>query len=153
MPDLNDGRQLLKEWREVMDAVVASAASAAGRPDLPRDLLRATQRQLELLQSIIDSEQRIQGDMVGTLFAPIDAVFDMLEETSATLRHQAEALQSAGRAIEEAAGLMKSQAELFERMIATLRQPSDLAKAAAGNVRRPVKRPASAAKRKPSKPK
>ena len=139
MPDLS-GRELLKEWREVMDSVVASAASAAGRSELPRDLLRATQRQLELVQNIIDSEQRLQGDLVGTIFAPVDAVFDMLQETGSTLRRQAEALEAAGRALEETARLMKGQAELFERMIATLRQPSDLAKAAAGSVRRPGKR-------------
>ena len=139
MPDLN-GRELLKEWREVMDSVVSSAASAAGRSELPRDLLRATQRQVELLQRIIDSEQRVQGDVVGTIFAPVDAVFDMLQQTGATLRRQAEALEAAGRALEETAGLMKSQAELFERMVATLRQPSDLAKAAAGSVRRPGRR-------------
>jgi hypothetical protein len=141
MPDLN-GRELLKEWREVMESVVGSAASAAGRADLPRDLVRATQRQLEMIQSIIDSEQRLQGDVVGTIFAPVDAVFDLLQETGATLRRQAEALEAAGRALEETAGLMKSQAELFERMVATLRQPSDFAKSAASNVRRPGRREA-----------
>ncbi|HEX7610425.1 MAG TPA: hypothetical protein VF380_07120 [Solirubrobacteraceae bacterium] len=144
MPDLN-GRELLKEWREVMDSVVSSAASAAGRSELPRDLVRASQRQLELVQNIIDSEQRLQGDVVGTIFAPVDAVFDMLQQTGATLRRQAEALEAAGRALEETAGLMKGQAELFERMVATLRQPSDMAKAAAGSVRRPGRRAAQAA--------
>jgi hypothetical protein len=141
MSDLS-GRELLKEWREVMESVVGSAASRAGRADLPRDLVRATQRQLEMIQSIIDSEQRLQGDVVGTIFAPVDAVFDLLQETGATLRRQAEALEAAGRALEETAGLMRGQAELFERMVATLRQPSDFAKAAAGNVRRPGRREA-----------
>lgn len=118
-----------------MDSVLgsaASAASAAGRTGLPRDLLGAMQRQLELVQEVIERERRMQRELAGYLVAPVDAVFDLLEGTGATLRRQAEALEAAGRALEETAGLMKHQAELFERTISTLRQPTELAKAAAG---------------------
>jgi len=138
MPELS-GRELLREWRALMDSVIASAASAAGHADLPGDLLGAMQRQLELVQEVIEREHRLQRELVGRLVAPVDAVFDLLEETGATLRRQAEALEAAGRALEETAGLMKSQAELFERTIGTLRQPAELAKAAAGLDRRPSK--------------
>lgn len=131
MPERN-GRDLLNEWRRLMDSVVASATSAAGRSSLPGDLLGAMQRQLELVQEVIDRERRLETDVAARLLAPIDAVFDLLEETGASLRHQAEALESAGRALEESAGLMKRQAELFERTIGTLRQPAELAKAVAG---------------------
>jgi hypothetical protein len=136
------GRELLSEWRKVMESVVASAASVAGRSELPGDLLRASQRQLEILQEIVDREQRLQGNIVGGLLAPVEAVFDLLEETGATLRRQAEAMESAGRALQDTAGLMKSQAELFERLIAAMRQPTGLARAAAEGVRRPAKKPA-----------
>ena len=138
MPELS-GRELLREWRALMDSVIASAASAAGRAELPGDLLRAMQRQLELVQEIIDRERRMQKDLASRLVAPVDAAFDLLEETGATLRRQAEALEAAGRALEESAGLMKRQAELFERTIGTLRQPAELAKAAAGLERRSSK--------------
>jgi hypothetical protein len=138
MPELS-GRELLDEWRQVMDSVIASATSAAGRAELPRELLKATQRQLELVQQVVERERGLQGDLVARVVAPIDAVFDLLEETGVTLRRQAEALESAGRALEETAGLMKHQAERFERTIGALRQPSDLAKAAAGVKRRPRK--------------
>jgi hypothetical protein len=131
MPELS-GRDLLHEWRRLMDSVIASAASAAGGPDLPHDLLGAMQRQLELVQEVIERERRLQKELTGRLVAPVDAVFDLLEETGATLRRQAEALEAAGRALEETAGLMKRQAELFERTIGTLRQPTELAKAATG---------------------
>jgi hypothetical protein len=136
VPDLS-GRELLSEWRKVMDSVIASAASAAGRSELPGEVLRATQRQLELVQEIIDAEQRLQGNLVGSLLAPVEAVFDVLEETGATLRMQAETMEAAGRALQETAGLMKGQAELFERLIATLRQPTSMARAAAEGARRP----------------
>jgi hypothetical protein len=138
VPERN-GRDLLNEWRRLMDSVVASAASVAGRSSLPGDLLGAMQRQLELVQEVIDRERRLETDLAGRLLAPIDAVFDLLEETGSTLRRQAEALESAGRALEESAGLMKRQAELFERSIGTLRQPAELAKAVAGLERRPRK--------------
>jgi hypothetical protein len=134
------GRELLSEWREVMNSVIAAAASAAGRSELPGDLLRASQRQLELVQEIVDSEQRLRGNVVGGLLGPVDAIFDLFEETGATLRRQAEALEAAGVALQETAGLMKTQAELFERMIGVLRQPANLARAATGTPRRPKKR-------------
>jgi hypothetical protein len=136
MPELS-GRELLNEWRRLMDSVLSSAASVAGRPGLPSDLLKAMQRQLDLVQEIIERERRMQRELAGHLVAPVDAAFDLLEGTGATLRRQAEALEAAGRALEETAGLMKHQAELFERTIGTLRQPAELAKAAAGLERRP----------------
>jgi len=138
MPELS-GRELLDEWRQLMESVIASAASVAGRSELPRELLTATQRQLELVQEVVERERGLQSDLLARVVAPIDAVFALLEETGVTLRRQAEALESAGRALEETAGLMKHQAERFERTISALRQPSDLAKAAAGAKRRPKK--------------
>lgn len=131
MPELS-GRELLNEWRRLMDSMIGSAASAAGHGDLPRELLGAMQRQLELVQELIERERRLQGEFAARLLAPVDATFDLLEETGATLRRQAEALEAAGSALEETAGLMKSQAELFERTIATLRQPAKLAKGTMG---------------------
>ncbi len=133
------GRELLEEWRGVMESVLSSAAAMTGRTELPRDLLRALRRQLELVQEVLDRERTIQSELAGRVFAPLDALFDLLEETGATLTRQAEALQTAGAALEETAGLMKRQAELFERSIATLRQPTELAKAAAGAERRAKK--------------
>jgi hypothetical protein len=137
--DKPNDRDLLSEWRRVMDTVISSATSVSGRTELPHNLLRATQRQLELVQEVIERERSLQGDLAARLFAPIDALFDLLEETGATLRRQAETLESAGAALQETAGLMKHQAELFERSVSALRQPSELAKAATGVKRQPRK--------------
>ena len=134
MPELN-GRELLREWRQLMESLVASAGSAAGRSALPGDLPGVMQRQLEFMQEVFERERRLQGDLAKRIIGPVDAAFDMLEEAGAALRAQAEAIEAAGRALEESAGLMKRQAELFERTIATLRQPAELAKAASGAAR------------------
>jgi len=131
MPELS-GRELLREWRQLMDSVIASAQSAAGGQDLPHDLLGAMKRQLDLVQEVVERERRLQKELTGRLIAPADAVFDLLEEAGATLRRQSEALEAAGRALEETAALVRRQAELFERTIGTLRQPAELAKAATG---------------------
>jgi hypothetical protein len=139
VPELG-GRELLREWQKLMDSFVASAGSVAGRSELPRQLLEPMQRQLELVEEVIERERRLQTELVGQLVAPVDAVFDLLKEGGATLRRQAEALEAAGRALEETAGLMKSQAELFERTIGTLRQPAALVKAAAALDRGPRER-------------
>jgi hypothetical protein len=123
-----------------MESVIASASSTAGRSELPRDLLRAMERQLELVQEVIERERRLPRELAGGLIAPVDALFDLLQETGANLHRQAEALETAGGLLEETAGLMRRQAELFERTVGTLRQPAELAKAAAGLDRRPRKR-------------
>ena len=103
---------------------------------MPQKLLEAMQRQLQLVQEVIERERGIQREFAARLVAPVDAVFDLLEESGATLRRQAEALESAGRALEETATLMKRQAELFEGTIVRLREPAEFAKAAAGLGRR-----------------
>jgi hypothetical protein len=86
----------------------------------------------QMLHEVMERERRLQRELAGRLAAPFDAIFDLLEQSGATLHSQAEALESAGRALEEAATLMKSQAELFERTVETLRAPAELAKSAAG---------------------
>ena len=102
-------------------------------PDLsPRELLETMGRQVELVHELIEREQKLQKQAAGQLLAPIDAVFDLLEESGATLRKQAEALESAGQALEESARLFKTQAGLFERAVSTLRQPSDRARTVVG---------------------
>ncbi len=134
MADLS-GRELLSEWRQVMESVVSSAAAAAGRSELPGDLLRASQRQLELVQEIVESE-RLHGNVVDMLLGPAEAVLDVLAESGTTLRRQAEAMESAGRALQESGTLMKQQAELFESLIGLLRQPTELARSATRAKRR-----------------
>ena len=98
------------------------------------------QSQFELVQEVVDRERRLQRELAGGLIAPVDALFDLLEQTGANLHRQAEALETAGGLLEETAGLMRREAELFERTVGTLRQPAELAKAAAGLDRRPRKR-------------
>ncbi len=140
MPE-RPGRELLGEWRAVVESLLGSAASVP-RSELAREVLRASQRQVELVQEAIERERALQGDLAGRLFGPLDALFDLLEETGASVRHQAEALAAAGAALEQAAVLMQRQAELFEQTIAALRQPAELAKAASG-----ARRAASGAQR------
>ena len=104
--------------------------SAMTPPDLSgRELLHECQR---LMEGVVERERRIQSDLAGYAFAPVDVVFDLLEETGTTLRRQAEALGAAGRALEETAALMEHQAELFERSVGTLRRPAELARSVSG---------------------
>jgi hypothetical protein len=125
MPEFS-GRDLLHEWEKVMHSI-------------PRPLLEPMQRQLELVREVVEQERRLQQELANRLLGPVDAVFDLLEQSGAMLRRQGEALESAARALEETAVLMQTQAELFERTISTARRPAELAKAAAGAKRRPRK--------------
>lgn len=129
-------QDLLSEWRKLMDSVMQSAAAMGTRSDLARQLMEPMQRQLELVQEIVERERRLQRQVTSHLLAPVDALFDLLQESGEMLRRQAEALDSAGRALEETASLVKTQAELFERTVGIMRQPSELAREVAGLERR-----------------
>ena len=50
------------------------------------------QRQAELFRAALDVERRVQRGLVGRAFGPLDAEFDLLEESGAMLRGQAESL-------------------------------------------------------------
>ena len=130
-------RDLLGEWRKAMDAVVSSAASVAGHAPVPHQLVEPMQRQLELVEEIVARERRLQRELAERVTAPVDAIFDLIEDSAATMRGQAEAVEAAGYALAETAALMRRQAELFEQSVTRLRGPVDLAKSAAGAPRKP----------------
>ena len=91
-------------------------------PELPgADVLRELQR---TMQSVLERERGLQRDLLTRVFEPYDAAFDLLEQSGAALREQAEAIEHAARSLEQAAGLMKTKADLFERTVRMLREPS-----------------------------
>ena len=96
-------RELIDQWRQLLETLISAAASAAPHTELPQELLESSMHQLELMQKLFERERRLQGELAGRLLVPVDAVFDLLEDTGATLRRQAEALAAAGRALEETA--------------------------------------------------
>ena len=122
------GLDLLREWQSAMTAVI------------PKQLLGPLKRQTDLIGDVLERERKLQREVLGRVFAPVDAVFDLLEQSGATIRQQAEALEQAARALEDTAVLMKAQAELFERGIRTAREPADIARRVAGLEKR--KKPA-----------
>jgi hypothetical protein len=125
------GLDLLRDWQSAMASVI------------PKQLLGPLKRQMELIQDVLERERKLQREVLGHVFAPLDAVFDLLEQSGATIRQQAEALEQAARALGDTAVLMKAQAELFERGIQAIREPADLARSAAGLEKRaPKKKPA-----------
>ena len=119
---------------------MSTAASVAGHAPVPRQLVEPMQRQLELVEEIVERERRLQRELATRLVAPVDAAFDLLEESATTMRGQAEAVEAAGRALADTATLMRRQAELFEQTVRGLREPVELAKATSGIDRKPRKR-------------
>ena len=100
--------------------------------DLAGRVMAPLQRQTELLQELFEAERRLQREVLGRALAPVEAAFDLLEQSGAAMRGQAEAMEHAAQALEQTAGLMKTQAELFERTVRTLREPTRLLGSAAG---------------------
>jgi hypothetical protein len=122
------GYELLREWQ----AAVSSWASAAGGRAIPPELLAPMERQIEVIQQAFERERRVQQELVRRAFAPLDAAFDLLEQSGAALRSQAKALRESAGALEQAAAMTEAQAELFERAISVLREPGEIVKRTAG---------------------
>jgi uncharacterized phage infection (PIP) family protein YhgE len=110
-------------------------------PELPgADVLRELQR---TMQSVLERERGLQRDLLTRVFEPYDAAFDLLEQSGAALREQADAIEHAAKSLEQAAGLMKTQADLFEHTIRVLREPSRRLESVVGvEARRPGSRKA-----------
>ena len=115
-----------------MQSLTESIGSAA-RNDVARQVVDPMQRQVELFQEVLEHERALQARLVQTAFAPFDAVFDLLQESGAAMRSQAEAVEEAARALERVAGLMKVQADLFERSVRTMREPAEVVKSLTGS--------------------
>ena len=107
-------------------------------------LLEPMRREVALVQEVLEREREFQREVTSQIVAPVDAVFDLLQETGSMLERQAEALEAAGAALMETAALVKGQAALFERTVGTLRRPVDLAKSAARLDKKPAGRKKSA---------
>jgi hypothetical protein len=140
MPD-GGGLDLLRDWQSAMTSVI------------PKQLLGPLQRQADLIGDVLERERRLQTEVLGYAFAPLDAVFDLLEQSGSTFRRQAEALEQAARALQETAVLMQTQADIFEAGVRAIREPTDLARSVAGLEKRPAKKKASAPRKKPATPK
>jgi hypothetical protein len=122
----------LGDWTAAMQSLTESIGSATRQGDLARQVLAPMQRQTELFQEALRRERAVQGRLVQRAFAPLDAVFDLLEESGEAMRGQAEAVEHAAQALEQTAILMRTQAELFERTVHVLREPTRLLGSAAG---------------------
>ena len=126
-------RDLVHEWQAALQSVARTFASTAGGgSDAARQLLSPLQRQAELLQEILETERRRQREILAWALQPLDAAFDLVEQSGAAMRGQAEAMEHAAEALEQTAVLMKTQAELFEHTIQILREPSKRLESAAG---------------------
>lgn len=74
----------------------------------------------------------LMQDVLARAFAPLDATFELLEQSGAAMHQEAEALEHAAKALEQAAIVMKAQADLYERTVRALRQPSRAVESAVG---------------------
>ena len=146
---MSDAQDLLHDWQDAMQSIVTAARRAGGRLELPKALMAPMQRQLELLQEVVERERKLQADVFGRLLDPIDAVLDLLEESGKTFRAQADALEEASAALEQTAKLMQTQAEIYEGTIRALREPADLARKVAGT--RPKPRGSRSGRKKDTK--
>jgi hypothetical protein len=143
-----DARDLLRDWQEAMQSIITTARGAGGS-ELPKAILAPLQRQVELLQQVVERERKLQAELMGYVLDPIDAVFDLLEESGKTFRAQAEALEQASAALAQTAKLMQTQAEIYEGTIGALREPTALARRVAGA--KPKQRNAPGKPKQPAK--
>ena len=81
MPDLS-GRELIREWRKLMDSIVDAMSTVTARSEIPSQVREPLQRQLELVQELIERERRLQEEIAEQVLAPVDVAFDLLEQVA-----------------------------------------------------------------------
>ena len=102
-----DPLDLLGPWRGVLNQVRGAAAPITGASE----------------------------DAVRQLLAPVTVMLDLLEQSAAAMRTQAQAFNAAAASFKQAADLLELQAELLERAGESLRDPTQALRAAGGRGR------------------
>ena len=99
-------------------------------PELPgTDLLRDWQK---MMQSVLERERELQRDLLGRAFEPFDAPSAFWSRAGRRCASRRSAIEHAAKSLEQAAALMKTQADLFERTIRIMREPSRRIESAMG---------------------
>lgn len=99
---------------------------------LLRQAVDPLRHEVAALQDLLERERRLQRDATARVVGPVDAVFDLLEESASAMQRQAEALEAAGAALAETAALVRRQGELFEQTVTTMHRPWRIVESAAG---------------------
>ena len=140
-----DPADLLRGWQEAIKQLgSAFATPLTGQQDLVNLVQGPLQRQAELLEQAVQRQVDFEKAVLGRVLAPASVMLDMLEQTAAAMKAQAEAFEAAAASFKHAGEMLELQASLLEQVARSLRDPVGALRSAGvpGGERRP---PADAA--------
>jgi len=107
----------------------------------PADLLGPWRGVLNQLRGAAAPLTGASEDALRQLLAPVNVMLELLEQSAAAMRTQAQAFNAAATSFKQAADLLELQAELLEGARDSLRDPTLPLRAAGGAVRTRAPRP------------
>jgi hypothetical protein len=132
-----DPADVLHAWEEVIRQLRGAASPVTGASEeLLHKLMVPVQRQAELLEQVVRRQAELEKDLAARVLAPAGMALDLLEQTSAAMRAQARAFETASASFHQAAELLDLQAALIEQASGSMRDPLAALRSAGARVRR-----------------
>lgn len=132
-----DPADLIHAWQQAIGHLRSAAAPLTGGPeDITRQLLAPLQQQAELLEQGLRRQVEFEKELVERMLGPVTVLLELLDQSAAAMRTQAQAFEAAAASFGQASELLELQASLLEGAGRSLRDPAGVLRAAGGAVRR-----------------
>jgi hypothetical protein len=126
-----DPADLVRAWQDALQQLRRVAAPNLDQSTL-RQLIAPLQRQAEVFEQALRRQAEFEAQLGRRLLAPMESVVELLDQTPAAMRAQAQAFEAAALSFKQAAEVLEAQAAVMERAISTIRLPTDLLKSIGG---------------------
>jgi hypothetical protein len=132
-----DPADLIRAWQQAIGHLRSAAGPLTGVPeDVARQLLAPLQQQAELLEQSLRRQVAFEKEIVERMLGPVTVVLELLDQSAAAMRTQAQAFDAAAASFKQASELLELQASLLEGAGRSLRDPAHALRAAGAAVRR-----------------
>jgi hypothetical protein len=126
-----DPADLVRAWQDAVHQLRKVAAPNLDQSMLSQ-LIAPLQRQAEIFEQTLRRQAEFDAQLGRRLLAPMESVVAVLDQTPAAMRAQAQAFQAAASSFKQAAEVLEAQAAAMERVISTIRLPTELLKSVGG---------------------
>jgi hypothetical protein len=126
-----DPADLVRAWRDAVQQLRDVAAPNLDELTLSK-LIAPLQRQAEIFEQALRRQAEFDAQLGRRLLAPMESFVEVVDQTPAAVRAQAQAFEAAALSFKQAAEVLEAQAAMMEQAIKTMTLPTDLLKSIGG---------------------